>query len=141
MRITQHLHQEGIDIGDLPGIGIENEDAVLGGLKEPAVACFRNLQGRLRLLALSIGGFQLGDALAQDVRLRTQCSLVCSILVIGQLSSGSVQRRMASPKAESTNRLTCFQPSRCVLANQILADKTLSGSRSNGNRFGLFDDF
>ena len=44
--------QERIDVDDLPGVRVENQDAVLGGFEEAAVARLGRFQGVFMLLAL-----------------------------------------------------------------------------------------
>ena len=46
--IAQHIRQERVDIINLPGARIENQDSVLGGFKQPAVAHFGRLQRVMR---------------------------------------------------------------------------------------------
>jgi hypothetical protein len=63
--IAQKLFDERIGIEDFPGVGIEDEDGILGGFEEPAIARLRNLQVVRRLLALGdIANVGLDDRLA-----------------------------------------------------------------------------
>ena len=64
LRITQHLFDERIGIEDFPSDGIEDEDGILGGFEEPAIASLGNSVVR-RLLALgNIANVGLDDRLA-----------------------------------------------------------------------------
>ena len=46
--VAQHIRQERVDIINLPGVRIENQNPVLGGFKQPAVAHFGSLQRVIR---------------------------------------------------------------------------------------------
>src|ERR1041385_2928238 len=50
-RITKQIHEEGIHVKDLSRAGIEDQNAILCGFKEPPVTRFRNAQSRLRAFA------------------------------------------------------------------------------------------
>jgi hypothetical protein len=41
------LHQERIDVDDLPGVSLQNQDAVLGGFEQAAVTFLGCFQGAL----------------------------------------------------------------------------------------------
>ena len=51
MRVAQQLRHERVGVDDFAGVGVEDEDAVLGGLEEPPIAHFGSLHGDFRLLA------------------------------------------------------------------------------------------
>ena len=56
--IAQHVRQERVDIINLPGVRIENQDSVLRGFKQPAIAHFGNLQRVFRRTGFRSGLFQ-----------------------------------------------------------------------------------
>ena len=45
MLVTQQAAHEGVGVEDRPGVGVEDEDAVFGGLEESPVTQFGALQG------------------------------------------------------------------------------------------------
>ena len=77
VRVAQQSHQERIDINHLSGVGIENQDAILGRFKEPPVTLLGIAERLLRLLAV-------GDVLEvceEDQRLSLSISPQARVLV------------------------------------------------------------
>ena len=52
MRVTEQRHQEGIDVFNLSGIGVEQQNAISGRLEQAAVAQLGDPQRFERVTAL-----------------------------------------------------------------------------------------
>ena len=69
-RVAEQLRQEWIDVRDFAGLGIEDQDAVLGRLEEAAIAQLggaERLVGRFGGLAPAAGGTSAGARLARSL--------------------------------------------------------------------------
>ena len=60
MRVAQHLDQVGVDVFDLGGVGVEQQNPVSRGFKKSAVAAF----GYPKRVAGGSGSASGGDAIA-----------------------------------------------------------------------------
>ena len=70
MRIPQQFAHERVGVGDSPGLGVEDQDAVFGGLEEPPITNLRVQQRRLGyhkfLVQLLLA--QIGDQQAESLQ-------------------------------------------------------------------------
>ena len=91
MGVAQQVRHERIGVDDFPGVGVEDQDAVLGRLEQPPIPDFGSLHGDFRPLAFGdvLDGKQDQVRLAVHRRNRRALSSMIFLPIAGKSCSTS----------------------------------------------------